>query len=473
MSVVTLNSVLKSVGIRQEESVYADFTEKQMTFPMALHGEFDIYHEEDERRNYAGWRKFYEMLSQKKLSPEYQSVQSEIHDIDEKNRALNISMREVLRNGIQPDEETQNLAKNLRVRKKELKALIDELEQKIHDECVKECTQEGIILGKEFLRYKKELFLNHYQNVHAIFPEMPENPDMPLFRDIPLFTNNLLNLKSAMNRGEEIAVEGGPCLFGLQEVYIIVTMDDGTERKFDYNTAHYGPDDTGISGCESLEELFTSEAQKIHDVSFINNKKGLTRQEHYELLYPFKIAEFLGAKLVIPIPDLSYIKYVTALAGKLKPQVRDNMISRFKEVCFSIADVMLKKIDEIKAEFPEVQCKVVHARDTEICREYEEQRAIRLMGSKSRDIVRHLTKNEYRQLSILDYCTMPALPLYLYGIRNILQVDCVDEVDSYRKCRQLHKTGINLAAMLYPEYVSRDGQHTVFYSKLEYKEYIQ
>lgn len=472
MSVVNINSALRSAGICPEESIYSDFTEQQMNFPMVLRGEFDVCNDENMRRNYAGWRKFYALLANKESSKEYQVIRSEIHDIDERNQELNVSMREVLKQGIKPDEETQNQAKSLRIRKKELKAAEDELKRCFADECAKECAREGIILGNEFLRYKKELFVDHYQNIRTILPNMPENPDMPLWSDIPLFTNGLQELRAAIDRGEEIAVEGGPCLFGLQEVYIIITMDDGTERRFDYNTAHYGPDNTGELGCEALEELFTSSADKIIDVSFINNKKGLTRQEYYELLYPFRIAKFLGAKLVIPIPDLSYIKYVTALAGKLSPSMKDNMISRFKEVCFSISDVMLKKIKDIQTEFPEVECKIVHARDLEICRKYEEQRELCLMGSKSRDIVRHLTKNEYRQLSILDYCTMPALPLYLFGIKNILQVDCVDEIDSYRKCCQLHKTKINLAAMLYPEYVSGDGQHTVFYSELRYKEYI-
>ncbi|MBR0204434.1 MAG: hypothetical protein IJQ56_08725 [Synergistaceae bacterium] len=477
MSIITIYSALKSAGISREESVYVDFSEQQMNFPMPINGRFEVCQEESERKNYASWRKFYEKLARKKSSPKYQDVLSELRNIEEQNRALSSSTKHAFRSSGFVDEESRALLKLLRLRKKELEAVIKELEREFQKECEQECARERIILNTKMLRFNEKLLLNRYENIRSIFPMLPENPDMPYWLEMPFFTNNLYGLKVAMERGEDIAIMGGACLFGLQEVYIVTVMDDGTEQRFDYNTAHYGGDFSGESGCEELEELFTLNPHRIRDVYYINNKARLTRQEYYELWYPFEMAKLLGAKLVIPIPDFSYIKYVTALADKLQPQIRDKMISRFSEVCFKIADLMLDKINEIKMRYPEVEYKVIHARDAKICREFEQQRSLYLMGDKSkdisRDILRHITKNEYRQQSTLDYCTVPALPLYLYGIRNILQVDSVKEVDTYHRCCQLHKTGINLAAMLYPEYVSRDGQHTVFFSALKYKDYIR
>ena len=477
MSVFSVNSVLKAAGVPLEESVYVEFSERQMNFPMPINGRFDVCQQESERKNFACWRKFYQKLEQKKLSPEYQALCSELRKVDEQNRALSSSTKSAFRLSGQINEESRALLKVLRVRKRELENAINELEQKFLEEARKECAEENITLGTKILRYNEKVLLNRYENIQAIISKLPENPDMPYWLEMPFFTNNLFGLKAAIERGESVGVMGGACLFGLQEGYVVIVMEDGTEQKFDYNTAHYGADDSGELGCEALEDLFNLSPDKISDVYYINNKAALTRQEYHELLYPFEIAKSLAAKLVIPIPDFSYIKYVKALADKLKPDVREKMISRFEKVCFTVADLMLKKIHEIAMRYPEVEYKVIHARAAELCQEFEQQRALYIMGDKNKiisgDILKHITKNKYRQQSTFDYCTVPALPLYLFGIKNILQIDSVKEVDTYHRCCQLHKTGINLAAMLYPEYLSRDGQHTVFFSALKYKDYIQ
>ena len=59
---------------------------------------------------------------------------------------------------------------------------------------------------------------------------------------------------------------------------------------------------------------------------------------------------------------------------------------------------------------------------------------------------------------------MPALPFYLLGIRDILEIDSVDETDSFRKCGKAHKGTINLSCILYPEKLSADGKNTVYHA---------
>ena len=68
---------------------------------------------------------------------------------------------------------------------------------------------------------------------------------------------------------------------------------------------------------------------------------------------------------------------------------------------------------------------------------------------------------------------MPALPYYIYGIKNIVQVDSIDETDSYRKCRLAHKNVMELSGILYPERISRDGENAIFFTTPAYKEYRQ
>ena len=156
----------------------------------------------------------------------------------------------------------------------------------------------------------------------------------------------------------------------------------------------------------------------------------------------------------------------------MRDDVVRNAVERFDRVIFRIADMMLAKIGEIAALYPNVEYTLIHERTPELKEIYYAGREKYAVRSKSKDVIRGLTHNELRQQSIYDYVTMPALPLYLYGISNIIQIDCMNEVDSHRKCRQIHNQGLHLYAMLYPEYVGRDGKHTVFYSKLEDKDYL-
>ena len=121
MGVFSIASVLKSTEVHLKESVYVDFSERQMNFPMPINGRFDVCQEEYERKNFACWRKFYEKLEQ--------------------NRVMSSSTKSSFRRYGQVYAEDRALLKSLRVRKRELTSAINELEQKFQDECIKECTE--------------------------------------------------------------------------------------------------------------------------------------------------------------------------------------------------------------------------------------------------------------------------------------------------------------------------------------------
>ena len=66
---------------------------------------------------------------------------------------------------------------------------------------------------------------------------------------------------------------------------------------------------------------------------------------------------------------------------------------------------------------------------------------------------------------------MPALPYYVFGSKYILEVNSMDETDSYRKCRKAHKNEVVMGCILFPELLSGDGENTIYCTTLEYKEY--
>jgi hypothetical protein len=66
---------------------------------------------------------------------------------------------------------------------------------------------------------------------------------------------------------------------------------------------------------------------------------------------------------------------------------------------------------------------------------------------------------------------MPALPYYVFGCEHILEVNSMDETDSYRKCRKAHKSVLTLSCILFPELLSSDGTNTIYCTTLEHKDY--
>ena len=83
----------------------------------------------------------------------------------------------------------------------------------------------------------------------------------------------------------------------------------------------------------------------------------------------------------------------------------------------------LDLIYSLEKSYPNVRCLVVHERDTELCERFFEERVPHIERNK---ILRMITAMPNRKESVKDYISMPALPFYLLGIKDILEIDSVD-----------------------------------------------
>ena len=63
------------------------------------------------------------------------------------------------------------------------------------------------------------------------------------------------------------------------------------------------------------------------------------------------------------------------------------------------------------------------------------------------------------------------VPLYLFHAENILEINTVTETDSYRKCKSAHRRAARLGCILFPELLSGDGRHILYFAPLKWKEY--
>lgn len=340
--------------------------------------------------------------------------------------------------------------KSLRQEKKRISCLIAAGRSRANEKCV--------------IRFKNCVYAASFTSICRFIPEMKNVTFRDVYK-IPWFIANLEAIREAIDHRRPVGISGGPCLFGVNEVIVTVTFKDGQKLSYDFSSGRHFAENGEAPGFES--NMFTL-GQEVSDISYINRKIGVTTQEYDSIHCLFECAKALNAKLAIPLPDMSYIKYLKNIIGNLPEKVQDKALEDFKKIAFKISDMYLELIDKMKHMYPQVEVVAVHVRDEALCRNYYRKRAPYLTETT----IRRLTGIRGKNDAVQDYITMPALPYYLWGIRDIIQMDSLDETDSYRKCAKIHKKDIRLAAMMYPERISGDGENTIFYAPLEYKEYL-
>ncbi|MBQ6321612.1 MAG: hypothetical protein IJI24_01950, partial [Lachnospiraceae bacterium] len=250
---------------------------------------------------------------------------------------------------------------------------------------------------------------------------------------------------------------------------------DGNERAFDYSTgkAYHSGQVEEYDAYENLTGQGFAEYVKVNAsfvscIRFESGKTGLTRQEYLHVFLPFATAAALNTALVMTLPDMSYRKYLDYAIEALPETLREKVRMDFHEILYGISDMYLKLIEELQNRFRIGRLAVVHERNEAYVRIFENARRPFIERKK---ILHGLTRNDSKLEAIKDYISMPALPYYLFGSRTILEVNSMDETDSYRKCKRAHKETLELGCLLFPELLSRDQEHTLYCAPLSFKDY--
>lgn len=321
--------------------------------------------------------------------------------------------------------------------------------------------------GTNILKYKNSVEIIDFP---MLVKELPclRSVDYIKKNDFPYFTAGLSEIAKKVQDGEPVAVIGGPCLFGTDEVAVKVATKNGKRLIFDYNTGKSYLEDGAEEETMDFREFALIHGGEIKEIHFENKKTGLTPQEWAFIKYPFEVAKALQAPLVIPIPDFSYMKYLDAILKNVDKSVRVNAMKEFREQAHKITDLYLDLIEQMKNLNKGIRCEVVHDRNQKLCQHYYQSRSPYIERNK---VLRSLTGIPEKLESIKDYVSMPALPYYLFGINNVIEVDSMDETDSFRKCRKAHKGKLNLSCILFPELLSTDAVHTIFNAPRSRKEY--
>ncbi|MBR1737776.1 MAG: hypothetical protein IJ736_12295 [Firmicutes bacterium] len=204
----------------------------------------------------------------------------------------------------------------------------------------------------------------------------------------------------------------------------------------------------------------------IEEISFCLRKTGLTPQEYLGLRFPFEIARALDCALVIPIPDMSYRKFLEAILEYVPKNIKERTLEEFDNISATITGFYLEITEKLQQMFQIKQFCCVHSKNTEEIEKWYEKRVPFIERKK---VLRSLTGKSEKIESIKDYISMPALPYYLFDIKNVLEVNSMDEADAFHKCKKAHKNTIKMSCILFPELLSDDNIHTFYNTSLDRK----
>ena len=368
--------------------------------------------------------------------------------LSKKMAALQIQEEEIIRTTEEHAFERQEIRRELRQAKKELNAAAAAITE--------EATQElsGAAVLKKFITYKNYLALNNFANISEYQPQLKKFAGDWLWEK-PVFTSNIGNIRSVTS----LAVCGGPCLYGSDEINVSYKTAAGGEQNVDYHRYFYWAEDTSAASKLWLDAVPGS-------INFTPRKQGITPQDFEIFDGLFQLAVLLDVPLLIMLPDDAYLKFFDSMIAPLDAEQRGILHQKYKEALNITCDVYLQFIEKFYAHYKPKQFEIFHRRNKSLTETFYQKRE--LFCQKTRQV----TSNKYKEASIMDYITMPALPYYLWDTTAILNLDSLEESDPMRKCMNCHKGSVQNFPIMMTEKISRDGKTSYYENTLEWKDYI-
>jgi hypothetical protein len=456
----TIRKILEAKETSVQDTIYCNAADSILDFPITIGDFFKLTKYGTGASDFEVLNNLYVLAEGKKKNSEYQAVCSKIQQI-----TVRLNEMKNIKNST--DELTAEKLE-LRISKKNLNKKKIAMEEKFLAHSIEEIEKKRNF-GLKFLAYKDFLNCSNFSEIEAMLPQVAA-VDTPKLREMPLFVRGIGDLVQAVKSGASLGIVGGPCLFGTHEVIIKIHQADGEIVQFDFSTGRAYDKNNLLSAAKfDIESYFSTRYQNIIRLEFTNFKHGVTYQEYLSMQYLFEFARVLGAKVVIPIPDISYVKFFKGVTKLIDDEVKESAFKVFERISYDISDMYLKVIVDLQFRYSEVECQVLHSRNTDLCKLFyaKRQQYIQKLSRQGR-----ITLYDGKLDAVIDYITMLALPYYVYGTKNVLQIDSVDEADSMRKCMKVHSSDVTFHSILFPEYLCEDGVHTIFNAPLEFKDYI-
>jgi hypothetical protein len=327
---------------------------------------------------------------------------------------------------------------------------------------------EGLRKGR-VLTYKDTTLINSLENMREIMPEL-RGADAVSLEHVPIFTRAFDELPEKLALGDRFAVVGGPCLLSTGEMAISVIHRDGRSCLFDFNTGNYSGN---LVDYDAMGPYIRDNADDIVKILFENKKRSLSVQDYESLRLPMEFARLLDIPVVIPLPDTAYMKYIDAITSCLTPDIHRLAAGDFASEILKVSELFLGAIEELGRRLKPPEFTAFHFGDETAMKVFYDgrKRYYDKIASAGHGL-ETISNKEDRLESVTDYIFYLALPFYLWGIENIIEVDPLGETDSLRKCARIHGSEISLFGMLYPERLGKSASGAMSMSSVEDKEYL-
>ena len=416
------------------------------------------------KMNFAASRKREAAIEAFKASEAYKALSSRLDTVKNRMRELNdYSRKKAFFQNATLTEEESFVAEETRRLRTEKTRLLDEAENVI-------LLNVGTRKEKQVLTYKETVLCNFLENMRTLLPEL-RGIDAGRLEKIPLFTKSFEKLPKKLNDGKPFAVVGGPCLLGTGEMLIRVVHRDGSVFCFDFNTGNYSGN---LRDEDALGPHVRENADKIVKILFENKKDALSLQDREFLQMPMEFARLLDVPVVIPLPDAAYMKYIDAITSSAAPDVRDSARGDFAVEIRRVSKLFLDVIEGLTRRLRPPKLEVLHVGNAAGLDAFYSgrDRYYNRFLSFSQGLA-PITKEADMVESVTDYIFYPALPLYLWGIKNVIQVDSLNETDSLRKCANAHGSALAIFGVLYPEMLDKSASRAMSMAPAAFKEYAK
>lgn len=302
---------------------------------------------------------------------------------------------------------------------------------------------------------------NTVENIVKVLPKLKDTY-IPR-TNIPIFSYNLREFVNRL-KDKNSAIEGGPCIIGVDETFFCIVYRNGQRKYFDIMTGFEdGPKNTYLPKRYDLANIIARDRRDIVDIEIYEKHHGPTLHNAIELYRLMLIAKKLELPLVIGLPDEAYRKYLSSVVNPLR--IADKVSKEIYTLLDRIVDEFLKLISAINKVLKLEKFEVLHSRNTKLIEVFYQKR------SEVASSVGNITDIQIKKEAIIDYICLPAVPNFIWETTNILEVNNIMELESLKVAIKVFPK-IFFSALIFPYIPDIYNYSSMYHGKSRHKVFL-
>lgn len=344
--------------------------------------------------------------------------------------------------------------------KKDLTAQRRQAERKVFEQ-IREGYKIDVSQDLKSIKVRDIALCNTVENIVKILPQL--RGTYLTRATIPVFSYNLREFANRV-KDKNSAIEGGPCIIGVDEAFFCLVYKNGQRRYFDIVTGFEdGPKNVYIPKRYDLATVITRYWRDVADIEIYEKHRGPTLHNAIELYRLMLIAKKLELPLVIGLPDEAYRKYLSSVVNPLR--IVDKVNKEIYNLLDRMVDEFLKLISAINKVLKLEKLEVLHSRNTKLIEVFYQKR------SEVASHVGNITDIQVKKEAIIDYICLPAVPNFIWETTNILEVNTIMELESLKTAIKVFPK-ICFSGLIFPYTPDVNNYSSMYHGKSKDKVFL-